>query len=405
MSEPRDARLSGEFEAYRALTLDAVVPAGPDAVRRTVRLRRRRRVATVAVVVAVAVAAPVAAWAALGRQPAPAPATSPEPTTSPAPTGLPSTGASASPSAPAGRIERAELLAATVDLPAWPAGADCRTRGVRLVERAGAGGDVVLSNAAYAYGDVDGDGVPEPVAVLRCLRGPGPYPEQVVAFDRDPAGTPVALGRVFRSDPRRPEWLVAFDARPDGAVRVEVSDRAGTDDTEPDASHRQTRVYRWTDGRFAQTGGPTAFPVEPSPLASTSPSGPTPVSPLFAVTTTPVVYGPPDADGWRRGTTTVTFTNLGPTRLTDVRLTLPDSAEDTHEHTLLEGCPTATHRGSFFYCYPDPLDPGERAVVGLHFMRRTTGPDHQIPVSVERGGEDSAVPGTTTRASITVRFE
>ncbi|SCG66293.1 hypothetical protein [Micromonospora humi] len=404
MPEPRETRLSGAFEAYRTLTLDAVVPAGPDAVRRTVRRRQRRRVATVAVVVAVAVAAPVAAWAALGRQSTPAPVTSPAPTASPAPTGSPSAGPSASPSTPAGRIERAELLAATVDLPAWPAGAGCRTRGVRLVERTG--GDVLLSNAAYAYGDVDGDGVPEPVAVVRCLRGGSPYPEQVVAFDRAADGTPVALGRVFRSDPRRPEWLVAFDARPDGAVRVDVTDRVEADDTEPNAAHRQTRIYRWRDGRFTQTGGPTAFPAEPSPPApTTSTSKPIPVSPLFTLTTTPVVYGPPDADGWRRGMTTVTVTNVGPDRLTDVRVTLPDSDPDIHEHSLVDGCPTASGGGGAFYCHPGPLDPGERITVGLHFMRRTAGSDHQIPVSVERGDDNAAVPGTTTRGSITVTFE
>ncbi|MDG4804593.1 hypothetical protein [Micromonospora sp. WMMD980] len=405
MPEPRDSRLSGAFEAYRTLTLDAVVPAGPDAVRRTVRRRRRRRVTTVAVVVAAAVAAPVAAWAALGRAPTPAPVTSPAPSTAPAPSESPSVGPSASPSAPTGRIERAELLAATVDLPAWPAGAGCRARNVRLAERTGGSGDVLLSTSAYAYGDVDGDGVPEPVALLRCLRGRSPYPEQVVAFDRGADGVPVALGRVFRSDPRRPEWFVALDARPDGALRVEVADRLPTDGREPDAAHRQTRTYRWTDAEFTQTGGPTAFPVEPPPSVSTSATGPTPVSPLFAVTTTPVVYGPPDADGWRRGMTTVTVTNIGSGRLTDVRVTLPDSAEDTHEHTRVESCPTAAHRGTFFYCYPGPLEPGGRAVVGLHFIRRTTGPDHHLTVQAERGGEGAAVPGTTTRADIPVTFE
>ncbi|MFI5832250.1 hypothetical protein ACIA5A_01040 [Micromonospora sp. NPDC051300] len=402
MPEPRNTRLSGEFEAYRALALDAVVPAGPDAVRRTVRRRRRRRVATVAVVVAVAVAAPVTAWAALDRRPAPAPVTSPDPTRSVPATASPDVGPSATPSAPTGRIERAELLAATVDLPAWPVGAGCRTRGVGLVERAGGNGDVLLSTAGYAYVDVDGDGVPEPVALLRCLRGGTPYPEQVVVFDRAADGTPVALGRVFRSDPRRPEYLLAFDARPDGAVRVEVTDRAGRDGAEPDAAHRQTRLFRWADGRFTQTGGPRAFPAEPPPSPSTSATGPTPVSPLFAVTTTPVVYGPPDPDGWRRGTTTVTVTNVGDQRLTDVRVTLPDDDEDVHEHTLVEGCPTAAHRGSFFHCFPGPLDPGGQAVVVLHFMRRTTGPDHQLTVWAERGDDTTAVPGTVTKAGIPV---
>ncbi|WP_446216996.1 hypothetical protein [Micromonospora sp. IBHARD004] len=407
MAEHQDALLGGEFAAYRNLLLPAVDPAGPNAVRLTVRRRRRRRAATVAAVVVLAIAIPVAGWAAVGRHaPPPAPAKSADPTPSAtAPTGTPSpTVSPSSPGVPTGRISRAELLAATLDLPAWSSGAGCPTRDVRLVERTGRAGDVLLSSRGYAYGDVDDDGVPEPVVLLRCLTAKGPYPEQVVVFDRDGEGRVVALGQVFRSDLGRPEWFVSLDVRSDGSVRVDVSDQVQSAGSAPNTLHRQARTYRWNGDRFTQAGGPTAFPSEPpAPDPTARPSSSTA---LFTVTTTTVVYGAPDADGWRRGSTTITFVNNGAKRLDDVSVRYPADAVDTLEHTLLQGCPLAGGNGKWVYCFPDPVDPGQRGSVVFPFMTKSDGPDHQVTVYVERASKPAgtSVPGTTTTATVTMAF-
>ena len=46
----------------------------------------------------------------------------------------------------------------------------------------------------------------------------------------------------------------------DGSIRVRVGDRRWS---EYASAVRQWRVYRWDGGAFVQTGGPTAFPVDP----------------------------------------------------------------------------------------------------------------------------------------------
>lgn len=408
MGEHQNALLGGEFAAYREAVLAAVAPAGPTAVRETVRRRRRRAAMAVAAAVVLAIAVPVAGWAALAPNQAARPTTghSSEPTPSTtAPTGTPSPSVtpSAAPSVPTGRIGRDELLAVSVDLPAWSSGAGCRTRDVRLVERTGRVGAVVLSSGAFEYGDVDADGVAEPIGLLRCLTAEGPYAEQVVAFDRAPDGRVVVLGRVFRSDPNRPEWFLALDVRSDGSVRVEVSDQVPSDGSAPNTLHRQARTYQWNGSRFAQTAGPTAFPSEsPPPDPTVQPSVSTP---LFTVTTTTVTYGAPDADGWRRGRTTITFVNNGPTRLDDVRVSYTDNGRDTLEHTALVGCPTAMGSGGRILCFPEPVEPGRQGSVVFPFITKSSGPDHELTVVVDCGVDaGEARPGTATSATVAVTY-
>ncbi|MGN9776202.1 hypothetical protein ACTMS0_10535 [Micromonospora sp. H33] len=255
MPDREDDRLDGEFVAYRDSLWAAVRPAGPDAVREAVRQRRRRRATVLAAAVAVlAATVPLASWRQLTRDApdtpvAVGPATSGAPTATAGPTG-----------SPAGRISRAELLATMVDVPDWPAGSPCPPGPTRLVDPPGRPGDVILSIFAGGYGDIDRDGVAEPVALLRCLVDEGMYPEQVVVLDRTTDGRIVVLGQVFRSDPGRPEWLYALDVRPDGLIRIEVTDAVHSDGEVPERSHRQWRSYRWDGTAFPQVGGPTRFP-------------------------------------------------------------------------------------------------------------------------------------------------
>jgi TolB protein len=86
-----DRRIADAFAAFRANVTPCIRPAGADAVRDTV--RHRRRVAAVAAVVACAVALPAIAYAAIGdpQQVTPPPgATSAPPTPEPSPSASPS---------------------------------------------------------------------------------------------------------------------------------------------------------------------------------------------------------------------------------------------------------------------------------------------------------------------------
>nr|WTA67220.1 hypothetical protein OHB51_33085 [Micromonospora sp. NBC_00855] len=269
MAEFDEVQLDAEFAAYRTALLPAIAPDGPASVRQTVRRRRRRTAVAVAAALVVAVAVPVAGEAGLRRNPGP-PATST--TASPAPSESPSPTPSASPSpaAPDGRIERAELLAATVDLPSWddlpdrPDGKQCHSRGIRL------SGDPVGDDAnllvELAYGDVDRDGATETVVLVRCLFGTR-GPAQVVAFDRDAAGRVVTLGRVAATADPTPEWLIGLQVRAaDGVIRVAMADRAPGVGWPLEQSQRQWRGYRWDGERFRQVEGPTSF--GPNPYAA-----------------------------------------------------------------------------------------------------------------------------------------
>ncbi|PWU62460.1 hypothetical protein DLE60_00190, partial [Micromonospora globispora] len=157
------------------------------------------------------------------------------------------------------RITREDLLAATVDLPPWPAGAPCASGPTRLIDPQGRPGDAILSIFAGGYGDVDDDGVAEPVMLVRCLVSEGMYPEQVLAFDRNADGRIVVLGQVFHSDAGKPEYLCSLNVRPDGLVRIEVTDVVPSGAELPGRAHRQWRAYRWDGEAFHQTDGPTSF--------------------------------------------------------------------------------------------------------------------------------------------------
>ncbi|MFC4146339.1 hypothetical protein ACFO0M_08740 [Micromonospora mangrovi] len=414
MAEREDLLLGDEFAAYRARVLPTVHPAGPGLVRETVR-RRRRRSATAAAAVAVCtLAVPVAGWAAVGRHPVAPPAPvgtlPPEPT----PTGTPEASATPAPSVSAtgaqARISRADLLAATVDLPDWPAGAPCASGPTRLIDPKGRPGDAILSGFVGGYGDVDSDGVAEPVALIRCLVTEGAYPEQVVAFDRDAAGRVVVLGQVFRSDATKPESLFSLSVHPDGLVRVEVTDVVRTDASVPDETHRQWRGYRWNGTRFAQTDGPSSF-TPPAGTGGTGPapttSPPAPPAPrLFEILGSTLDYGAPDGTGTRHGSTTITIANTGGGTVEHPMVSYVDNGTDQVAETEAQGCWNFFRDDGRITCIAQPLEPGGQAEVELPFTTVAAGPDHELTVVVQAGRSETgtAVPDTATTVNVSVSF-
>jgi hypothetical protein len=419
MAEPEDVLLGGEFAAYRASVLAAVQPAGPTVVRETVSRRRRRATAAAAGAAVLTLAVPVAGWAAVGRDPVAPPAPigtePPEPTGTVPPTGTATPSPSVTATGAQPRISRADLLAATVDLPDWPAGAPCASGPTRLVDPKGRPGDAILSGFVGGYGDVDADGVAEPVALIRCLVAEGSYPEQVVAFDRDADGRVVVLGRVFRSDPVKRESLYSLSVRPDGLVRVEVTDVVRTDATKvPDESHRQWRGYRWNGTGFVQTEGAAGFAragtggAVPAPTTA-APTTATPVPPaprVFEVLGSTIAYGPADGTGARHGATTVTIANTGDSTVEYPLVSYLDTDADVLVESAAQGCWNFVRAGDRVTCVAQPVEPGGQAEVELTFTTTTDGPDRTLAVTVEagRGETGQAVPGTATALDVAVSF-
>ncbi|NYH43524.1 hypothetical protein HNR22_003251 [Micromonospora jinlongensis] len=262
MSEQETLDLAEEFAHYRRTVLDKVEVPGPAAVRRTVRGRNRRRwgaTATTALALLGGSAIGYAAMSGPDHRPGPVeptPSVSVSPTPTPTPTPSPSvTSDGPASAAPDGRISRAQLLGASVTLPAWRAGRGCPTTGVRI---SGDDREGVNWLVALDHGDVDGDGAVETVALVQCVFGTK-GPMQVVAFDRDKAGKVITLGRVVATTIDKPEWLFALDVVGDGTVRVQVGDIAPGGGWPAEWSQRQWRGYRWKGEAFAQVSGPTTF--------------------------------------------------------------------------------------------------------------------------------------------------
>ncbi|MET7667096.1 hypothetical protein [Micromonospora luteifusca] len=314
MSEQETLGLAEEFARYRRTALAEVEAPGPAAVRRTVRGRSRRRLgatATTALALFGGSAIGYAAMTGPDHQPGPVDPT-PSVSASPTPSQTPSpSGTSASPTAPVpdGRISRAQLLGASVTLPAWRAGRGCPTSQTRLTADDKEGANWLQ---ALDHGDIDGDGAVETVALVQCVLGTG-GPLQVVAFDRDQEGKVITLGRVVASTKDKPQWLFALDVVGDGTVRVQVGDIAPGGGWPAEWSQRQWRGYRWKGDAFAQVSGPTTF-------------GQNPHSADVSVTTTDLVLTTAD-DGSRTGTATVRVRNRGsgPVAHVALRLGVPAS--------------------------------------------------------------------------------
>ncbi|MEH0927850.1 hypothetical protein [Micromonospora sp. CPCC 205558] len=315
MSEQETLDLAQEFARYRTTALAEIEAPGPAAVRRTVQGRSRRRLAATATTALALFGGSAVGYAALNgpdHRPGPVdptPSISVSPTPTP-PSSTPSpAGTSAIPTiaVPDGRFSRAQLLAASVTLPAWRAGPGCPTSETRLTAEGREGRNWLL---ALDHGDVDGDGAVETVALVQCVLG-SRGPMQVVAFDRDQEGKVITLGRVVASTIDKPQWLFALDVVSDGTVRVQVGDIAPGGGWPGEWSQRQWRGYRWNGDSFAQVSGPTTF-------------GQNPHSADVSVTATDLVLTTAD-DGSLTGTTTVRVRNRGtePVARVDLRLGVP----------------------------------------------------------------------------------
>ncbi|MEH1167245.1 hypothetical protein V6V47_17860 [Micromonospora sp. CPCC 205539] len=313
MSEQETLGLAEEFARYRRTVLAEVEAPGPAAVRRTVRGRGRRKWAVTTTTALALFGGSAVGFAAMSGgpdhrpgpvDPTPSVSASPTPSPTPSPAG---TSSSPTPTVPNGRISRAQLLGGPVTLPAWRAGRGCATSEVRL---SGDAREEVNWLQSVDYGDIDGDGAVETVALVQCVLGTG-GPMQVVAFDRDNKGEVITLGRVVATTIDKPQWLFALDVVGDGTVRVQVADIAPGGGWPADWSQRQWRSYRWKGDAFAQVSGPTTF-------------GPNPHSADVAVTTTDLVLTTAD-DGSRTGTATVRVRNrgTGPVAGVALRLNLP----------------------------------------------------------------------------------
>ncbi|MEU0152932.1 hypothetical protein [Micromonospora fulviviridis] len=363
MTELDDILVSGEFAAFREAYAPAVHPAGTTAVRETVRRRRRRTAVVAAAAVVLAVAIPVGANAALHRpDPPPGPAQTATPTpseTSASPTPPTPSTASPTPAAPDGRITRSQLLAARLDLAAWPEPGPktCVSDNVRL--RSEAESDSVprlLTDPRY--GDLDGDGATETVALVACRYGEASA-KQVLAFDRDEAGRIVTMGRVVGTHDGMDD-ITDFSVQDDGKIRAHVADIQPCCSTPEWSPQRQWRTYAWTGERFTQTAGPTKFGVDPRLTDLTLTAG-------------DLVIGPADTKGNRTATVTVTVVNKGPvdvpllgfsefysigeraggdlSRCRTVRSDGPDAC-------VLDGLPAGKRKTYTFTFRYDPPEPG-----------------------------------------------
>ncbi|MER7439570.1 hypothetical protein [Micromonospora avicenniae] len=359
MPEYEDVLVSGEFSAFREAYAPAVQPAGPTEVRRTVRRRRQRAAVLTAAVAVLAVTIPVAANAVLGRgsAPSPGPAQTGEPTPSSS-TGPPTpTPSSVSPtaSAPDGRISRSQLLAARLDLPAWPeylhAPPRCGTEDVRL--RPGPNVESVPTLLGDpGHGDLDGDGAAETVALLGCRANGENLGKQVVAFDRDDAGRIVTMGRVVGVREGMDD-ITDLSVRDDGKVRVHVADAQPCCGLPSWWPQRQWRTYAWTGDRFDQTTGPTTFGVDPRLTDLTLTAG-------------DLVLGSPDAQGRRTGTVTVTVVNRGRVDVPRLGFDTLTSIGEPHGADL-DRCRMAD-AGHVTACLLDPLPAGGRKTYTFRFL-------------------------------------
>ncbi|MEU8299521.1 hypothetical protein AB0C04_19840 [Micromonospora sp. NPDC048909] len=343
MSEHESIALAERFARYRTEVLAEIEPPGPAAVRRTVRLRRRRTFGSAVAAALALTAGPILGYAALdGPTPRPGPVdptASPTPSLSASATASPTASpvaSSASPTgaAPNGRISRAQLLATPVSLPAWSSPAGCPTKGVRLAAEPVK--DDTNALIAVDHGDLDGDGATETVALVRCVFGTR-GPAQVIAFDRDAAGEVVTLGRVIGTGRPAPGWLTALDVRADGEVRVELLDIAPGGGWPEEYSQRQWRGYRWTGDGFEQVSGPTGF-------------GPNPNSADLGLVAGDLVLTTA-TDGSRSGSFTVRVRNDGDRTVRDavLQLELPTALELTGDGWA--GCDQNRHATLLVFCH------------------------------------------------------
>jgi hypothetical protein len=304
-----DALLAGAVNEYQRHTLPQIKPAGTAVAHATATHRKRVRTAAISAIALIVIAVPITAYAATEHDHNGPPTIGSSQSASPPPSASPSASPSSTPSAAATTlppITQQELSNATLDLPAWtgdwsfcPHGRVTLHNGTIAWNWTGgfSGGQANLRKTASF--DVDGDGSLDTVAIFLCaISNPGG--ELAVAFRRANDGSIQTMGAIAADV----HQIQDVRAGTDGAVDLQVSDLAGTDDVAYLQQIIQWRTYRWTGSEFDQSDGPTAFTVS---------------RPELTATLSDLVYNPA-VNGRRTGTLTISVHNGGTAPVTDASM-------------------------------------------------------------------------------------
>ncbi|MGN9775179.1 hypothetical protein ACTMS0_05285 [Micromonospora sp. H33] len=351
-----------------------VAPPGAAAAQQVARRRRTARIAAAGVLAMVLAAAPAFAATWVDPDPPAPPGNTATPSasaSSPPPSPTPSSTSTPAAPPPDGRIGEAELGDATLELPAWPTNLKdyCPAGQVRFSDgRAKLSPDAELDVriVQVVHADLDRDGAQETAALIICS-GLEMSESRVLAFDRTTDGRIATMGLVTGET----DGIAGMRRiRAKGtAVEVEVVDAAG-DGVADGLAQPQWRSYSWSDGRFVQSGGPTAFPANPR-VTDLSVSGGD-------------VRLTPDGADTASGTLRLTVGNEGPQRATEPRLrvTLPTGFEIT---SLPPDCTTFVFaRGTDYTCQLPTLAVGGSFGVDLPVSLRRS------PLGSGKVGEWSA---------------
>ena len=320
MAELDERDLQQAFDDLLRQTVPRVHPVGAEAARATARRRRNQRVVLAAFVAVIAVVVPLFVFVIPNRDGAmPVPPATPT-SNAPSPTGSPPPPSpSPEPSAAVTYTNAVtgpfDLAEATLPLD-WSAavfGTDygCTSGAIRFfagrhIENAQVHQDIM----AVGHSDVDGDGNPDSLALVKCWNGIFGL-SQLIAVTKE-GSTYRGLGVVVRSGMGFPGIgeISRFGVAATGEIRARVHNITICCDQTLDETAGQWRVFRLAGTTFTQIDGPQTFQANAA-LAD------------IRVEPKPVTLGRKDANGIRHGTITVTVVNRGPADATGVRIVLP----------------------------------------------------------------------------------
>ncbi len=287
--ELNDDDLRAIFADYKGTQSPRVRPAGVSQARRRGLSRRRRRYGFLSVAAVLGLLAPLAGFVLASGRGVPIGADLPKPERSDA--------------VPAGGLTRAQLLASSIQMPAFegdPAGFCPR-------------GEVGLSDSRIklykwpdtgqymSYVDSNRDGSTETVLHAQCVDGEKVVAEQILVVEPGQATEVKLVGRVVGTGGEI-SAVGPLATQPDGTINVTVSGPRTCCDTFYTAAEHQSRAYAWRGQEFTQVGGSIAFGQRP---------------PADIVISAPQVH----FEGGL-GMLRLTVTNVGPVRLDSVLLTL-----------------------------------------------------------------------------------
>ncbi|MEV7623694.1 hypothetical protein [Actinoplanes sp. NPDC089786] len=123
----------------------------------------------------------------------------------------------------------------------------------------------------------------------------------------------------------------------------------------------------------------------------------------FDITATDLRYGPVEEDGFRRGSTTVTITNLTKRAVPYPLISFPSSA-GTPEHTLWSDCPVVFGQRDKTVCQAEPLAAGASATLTFPFLTDSAWTEFEANVRVDAGADDkgTVIEGTAAGTQYTV---